>query len=69
MTPAIAFQLAIALLPLVETGVQEFIAWIESLKSTLQQTDEWTNDQDVAFKLALLAKTGDPAYKPDPPKA
>jgi hypothetical protein len=65
MTTAVIIQLALALLPLIQTGVPEFIAWIQSLRSTAQQTGEWTVDQETAYRAALLAKTGDPAYQPD----
>jgi len=57
--------LALQLLPLVETGVPEFIAWINSLKSAAQQAGEWTAEQDAAYRAALFAKTADPAYAPD----
>ena len=57
--------LAIQLLPLVTTGGEEFIAWIDSLKSAAQQAGEWTDAQDLAYRIALFAKTGDPKYKPD----
>lgn len=66
MTTAAIIQLALALLPLVQTGVPQFIAWIESLKSSAQQTGEWTDEQEAAYRAALFAKTGDPAYAPDP---
>lgn len=59
-------QLALALLPLVQTGVTEFIVWLNSLKAAAQQAGEWTDEQDAAFRAALYAKTGDLAYGPDP---
>lgn len=65
MDIAAIIQLAIALLPLVTTGVTEFIAWLGALKATAQQSGEWTSDQEAAYRAALFAKTGDPAYKPD----
>ena len=65
MTTAAIIQLALAILPLVETGVPEFIAWINSLRSAAQQSNEWTPAQEAAYRAALLAKTGDPAYQPD----
>lgn len=66
MQAAAILQLALALLPLVQTGVTEFIAWISSLRTTLQQDDEWTDEQEAAYRAALWAKTQDPAYQPDP---
>lgn len=65
MTIAAALQLALALLPMVETGITEFIAYINALKTAAQQAAEWTDAQDAAFNAALFAKTGDPAYAPD----
>jgi hypothetical protein len=55
----------IALLPTVQTGVTEFIAWLNSLVGAAQQAGEWTPEQDAAYRAALFAKTQDPAYKPD----
>lgn len=65
MQAAAIIQLALALLPLVHTGITEFIAWITSLKAALQANDEWTPEQEAAFRAALFAKTNDPAYAPD----
>jgi hypothetical protein len=66
MPIAAAIQLGLALLPLVETGVTEFIAWIASLRAAALQTGEWTDEQEAAFRASLYAKTKDPAYIPDP---
>ena len=60
-----ALQIALALLPLVTTGINEFIAYINALKGAIQQTGEWTPAQETAYRTALFAKTGDPAYQPD----
>ena len=65
MRIAVAMQLALALLPMVQTGVGEFIAWINSLRAAAQQAGEWTPEQESAYRAALLAKKNDPAYKPD----
>lgn len=62
-------QLALQLLPLITTGVPEFIAWINSLKTAAQQADEWTPELEAAYRAALFAKSNDPAYQPDPPAA
>jgi len=59
-------NLALALLPVVETEVPKFINWIEAMVSVAKTTGEWTPEQDAAFKTALFAKTKDPAYQPDP---
>lgn len=66
MSAAAIAQLAIALLPYVETGVTEFIAWLQKIRTAAQQTDEWTPEQDAAFTAALEAKKNDPRYQPDP---
>lgn len=62
-------QLALAILPLVQTAVPEFINWIASLRAAAMQADEWTPEQEAAYRAALWAKTQDPAYQPDPPAA
>lgn len=67
MNPAAILQVALALLPLVQVGVTEFIAWLHTLRTAVQQTGEWTEEQEEAFRAALFAKTNDPAYQPDPP--
>ena len=65
MSAAALAQLAVVVLPLVQTGVSEFISWMMTLRGAAQQTGEWTADQEAAFRAALFAKTGDAAYKPD----
>lgn len=65
MQTAAILQLALQLLPLVQTGVGEFLAWIQSLRHTLQQSGEWTDEQEASYRAALFAKTADPAYQPD----
>ena len=59
-------QVALAILPLVNTGVAEFIAWITVLKSAAEQTAEWNQAMEQQYRAALFAKTGDSAYTPDP---
>ena len=59
--------LALQLLPVIQHGVPQFIAWLQSLRAAAQQAGEWTAEQDAAFMLAIWAKTQDPAYQPDPP--
>ncbi len=67
MPASAIIQLALAILPLVQVAVPEFIAWINSLKIASQQVGEWTDEQETAFRNALFAKTNDPAYAPDRP--
>lgn len=66
MQTAAILQLAIALLPLIQTGVTEFIAWISTIRGALQQSGEWTPELETAYRAALYAKSNDPAYAPDP---
>lgn len=63
---SVIIQLALAALPLIQVGVPQFIAWIESLKSSAEQSGEWTPELQAAYRATLFAKTGDPAYQLDP---
>ena len=56
----------IALIPVVTTGVQQLIAFIESIRGAAQQTGEWTDAMEKAFVDELLARAKTPAYQPDP---
>lgn len=58
-------QLAIQLLPLVKTGAVELIAYINSIRKTLQQTGEWPEATEAAFRVSLIATGHDPAYLQD----
>jgi hypothetical protein len=66
MTAAAIIQIALQVLPLVTTAVPEFIAWIEGLKKSLEQTNEWTPELDAAYRAAIFAHKQDPAFQPDP---
>lgn len=66
MSPAAIAQIALALLPLVQFAVPEFLAFINSLRGAAKQAGEWTDAQETAYRAALFAKTGDLAYGPDP---
>jgi len=66
MPTSALIQLTLALLPIIETEVPRFIAWIDALVAVAKTTGEWTPAQDAAYKTALFAKTCDPAYQPDP---
>jgi hypothetical protein len=55
----------IAALPMIQTGVTEFIAWLNTLVAAAKQSGEWTPEEDAAYRAALFAKTNDPAYKSD----
>ena len=58
-------QIAIQLLPTVETGVSELISFINTVRSAAQQSGEWTAAIEAAYRESLFATTSDPAYKPD----
>jgi hypothetical protein len=59
-------QVALAILPLVQTGVTEFVNWINALRSAAKQAGEWTDAQEKLYRASLYAKLGDLAYGPDP---
>lgn len=61
-------QIALAFLPVINTGVNEFIAWLTTVRAAARQSGEWTPEQDAAFEAAIAAKKNDPAYLPDPPE-
>lgn len=61
-----ALQLGLAILPLVNTGVEQFILWLSTLKAAAEQTGEWTDEREAAYRKTLFAKTGDLAWGPDP---
>lgn len=65
MPAASIIQVFLALLPLVQTGVVELIAFINTLRAAAQQDGEWTPEQEEDYRQALFAKTSDPAYSPD----
>lgn len=65
MTTIAALQVALALLPLIQTGITEFVNWINSLKKSIEQDGEWTPELDASWRASLLAKGLDPAYQPD----
>jgi hypothetical protein len=67
MEAAGLIQIGLQVLPLVTTGVTEFIAWLEALRTNLRQSGEWTAEQDADFTAKLAAKENDPRYQQDPP--
>ncbi len=60
-------QIALALLPLVQTGVAEFVNWINALRTIAQQDDEWTAAQEETWRDALIDKGFPPEDLPDVP--
>lgn len=65
MQNVILAQQILAVLPLITTGVNELVAWIKTVRTTAQQTGEWTAAAEAAYKESLLASAQDPANKPD----
>lgn len=59
-------QLAITLLPKIQTGITELINFINTVKTAAQQTGEWTPEMDQAFRDSLIEAGQDPAAQPDP---
>jgi len=64
MTALALAQIAIQLLPTVTTGVEELIAFINTIRSAAQQSGEWTPAHEDAYRASLFATTKDPAYAP-----
>jgi len=58
-------KLALTLLPYVQTGITEFVKWVNTLRGAMQQSGEWTPELEATFRAALWARTQDPAYQPD----
>lgn len=58
---------AIELLPTLTVGVNELIAYINAIRTTFQQTGEWDEDAEQAFRQSLLDAGKDPAFQPDKP--
>lgn len=65
MSISALFELALTLLPKVEVGVTEFISWVQSLRAAAQQSGEWTDAQEQAYRAALLDKNIRPEEIPD----
>ncbi len=65
MTLALALaQVLIPLLPTIETGVEQAISFIESVRTAAKQSGEWTQAMDYSFRSSLIALGKDPAYLP-----
>lgn len=65
MTPALAIQLGLLILPKLQTGILQFVAWINANRTAMQQSGEWTIEHEAAWKEALLAKNLRPEEIPD----
>lgn len=51
-------------LPSIVTGAEHLIAYINSVRTSLQQTGEWTADHEAQFLAGLAAHSTDTAYIP-----
>ena len=65
MTPALAIQLGLLFLPKIQTGLVQFVAWLNANRTAMQQTGEWTIEHEAAWKEALLSKNLSPEEIPD----
>lgn len=65
MSTAALIQLGLLLLPKVEVGVQQFVAWINSLRTAAKQSGEWTDDMEAIWRAGLLQQDLTPEEIPD----
>ncbi len=65
MTPALAIQLGMLLLPKLQIGIIQFVAWLNANRTAMQQSGEWTIEHESAWKEALLSKNLRPEEIPD----
>lgn len=59
------------LLPLLSQlpgDVSALIAWVQSIRTSAQQSSEWTPAMEIAFQQLLLTQASSPVEQPDPPK-
>lgn len=65
MTTIAALELALIMLPKITVGVTQFVAYIATLKSALQQSGEWTDAFEQQWRAALLSQGLRPEEIPD----
>lgn len=65
MTTLAWFQLGLTLLPKVTIGLDNFAAWLHSLRVELETTGEMTPELRAEFRNALLAKGLEDFEQPD----
>lgn len=68
MSNAALMRMALALLPEIQVGVENFIAWINALRASASQANDWTAGQEMAWREALLDANVKPEELPDLPK-
>ncbi len=56
------------LIQLAVPGVENLIAWVNTIRTSAQQTGEWTPALESSFVTALVAYSQAPEWQPDPPK-
>lgn len=66
MTTVALIQLGLALLPTVTTGVTQFVAWINTLRTAAAQSSEWTPELEANYRATLLRHDLTPEELPDP---
>jgi hypothetical protein len=52
-------------MPLVTTGTEHLLAFVEKTRAAAQQTGEWPPEAEAAYQARLLAKADSPAAQPD----
>jgi hypothetical protein len=62
-------ELALTLLPKVTVGVSDFVNWISTLRSAVQQSGHWTPEYEAQWRAGLLKHDLAPEEIPDSPQA
>jgi hypothetical protein len=57
--------LGLELLPKVTVGVTQFVGWLNTLRAAANQTGEWTEEMQQAWRAGLLAQGLTPEEIPD----
>lgn len=52
------------LLPILQTGTVQLIAFVQAVRTAAQQSNEWTDEQEMLFRANCMAKPDD-AHTPD----
>ena len=62
-------QAILPLLPTIRGDITALIEWISGTRTALQQTGEWDDATEQAYRNSLLAMANDPSQQPDAPQA
>lgn len=66
MQKALSFlPVVLQYIPLVETGVENLISWVDGVRAAAQQANVWTDLQEQQYLASLRAWKDDPAWQPD----